>query len=268
MSILSTDKATHLRNRRTLTGAFTEHAIAEHASFLESLVGLMIQRFKEATDKAHGSAVLNLVDWLNWLTFDISGALWCRESFDSIRSGHTHPWVEISCNFGKGIALMTSISFSYPLNEALTFAVPKKSHGEDEKFLQRLSMQHKPKAQDHVGSIMAYNGEKGEVKIPKEEIEANITLLIFAGSETISSAMSAILSELLRRPAALRKAVEEVRSAFRSIEDITVAFVAKLEYLTAIIQEGIRMGRAAAIAVARVVPKEYATILGQLVPGG
>ena len=136
-----------------------------------------------------------------------------------------------------------------------------------EKFLQRLSMQHKPKAQDYVGSIMAYNEEKGEVKIPKEEIEANITFLIFAGSETISSAMSAILNELLRRPAVLRKAVEEVRSTFRSKVDIKVAFVAKFEYLTAIIQEGIRMGRAAAIAVARVVPKDGAMILGQLVSG-
>jgi cytochrome P450 len=276
MSIVSTDEATHLRNRRALTGAFTEHAIAEHASILEDLVGLMIQRLKEAADNAHGSTALNLVDWLNWLTFDISGALSFGESFDSIKSGRAHPWVAISCNFGKGIALMASINFFYPLNKVLKLAMPKKVmekmqyHKQlaHEKFLQRLSMQHKAKAQDYVGSIMAYNEEKGEVKIPKEEIEANMTLLIFAGSETTSSAMSAILTELLRSPVALKRATEEVRSAFQTEEDITVASTAKLGYLTAVIQEGIRMGPPAAIGIPRVVPKEGAIILGQSVPGG
>ncbi|KAF3044587.1 hypothetical protein E8E11_008894 [Didymella keratinophila] len=57
ISILSTDEATHLRNRRELTGAFTEHAVAEYATILEDLTGIMIQRFKEATDTAdHYSA--------------------------------------------------------------------------------------------------------------------------------------------------------------------------------------------------------------------
>lgn len=276
VSIVSTDEATHLRNRRALTGAFTEHAVAEHATILENLIGIMMQRFVKAADNAGGCATLNIVDWLNWLTFDISGALSFGESFDSVKSGSAHPWVEISCNFGKGIALMASINFFYPLNRILKFAMPKavieKMHYHKqlvhEKFLQRLSMEKKAKAQDYVGSIMAYNEEKGEVKIPKEEIEANMTLLIFAGSETTSSAMAAILTELLRNPSVLEKAKSEVRSAFESEQDITVASVPKLEYLTAVIQEGIRMGPPAGIGVPRVTPKEGARILGQLVPRG
>jgi cytochrome P450 len=276
MSIVSTDEATHLRNRRALTGAFTEHAVAEHAAVLEDLVGTMIERFMEATNNANNHAVLNIVDWLNWLAFDISGALSFGESFDSVKSGRAHPWVEISCNFGKGIALMASINFFYPLNRVLKLAMPKavmakmQYHKQlvHEKFLQRLDMEHKAKAQDYVGSIMAYNEEKGEVKIPKEEIEANMTLLIFAGSETTSSAMAAILTELLRNPDSLGKATKEVRSAFAFEEDITVARVSELEYLTAVIQEGIRMGPPAGIGVPRVAPKEGATILGQVIPGG
>ncbi|KAJ4986130.1 cytochrome P450 [Stagonosporopsis vannaccii] len=275
-SIVSTDEATHLKNKRALTGAFTEHAIAEHSSILEELIGLMIQRFKDAADSADKSTVLNIVNWFNWLTFDISGALSFGESFDSVQSGHAHPWVDISCNFGKGIALMASINFFYPLNKILQLAMPKsvmekmRYHKQlaHEKLLQRLSMEHKATAQDYVGSIMAYNEEKGEVKIPKEEIEANMTLLIFAGSETTSSAMSAIMTELLRSPSALSKATQEVRSSFNTEKEITVASVAKLDYLTAVIKEGIRMGPPAGIGVPRVVPEEGAMIMGKLVPGG
>ena len=276
ISIVSTDEATHLRNRRALTGAFTEHAIAENASILENLVGLMIQQFKRAANNADGSTVLDIVDWLNWLTFDISGALSFGESFGSIESGRAHPWVEITCSFGRGIALMASINFFYPLNKVLKLAMPRKImekmqyHKQlaHEKSIQRLSMQRKEKAQDYIGSIVAYNEEKGEVMIPKEEIEANMTLLIFAGSETTSSAMSAILTELLRNPAALKKATEEARSAFESEKDITVASTAKLEYLAAVIQEGIRMGPPAAVGLPRVVPKKGAIISNQYVPCG
>lgn len=275
-SIVSTDEATHLRNRRALTGAFTEHAITEHSSILEGLVELMMQRFQDAIDNAGTPAILDIVSWFNWLTFDISGALSFGESFNSIQSGRAHPWVDISCNFGKGIALMASINFFYPLNKILKLAMPKKVmekmqyHKQlaHEKLLQRLSMEHKANSQDYVGSIMAYNEEKGEVRIPKEEIEANMTLLIFAGSETTSSAMSAIMTELLRSPDALKKATEEIRSSFDTEKDITVASVAHLGYLTAVIKEGIRMGPPAGIGVPRVVPNGGAWILGDLVPVG
>lgn len=276
ISIVSTDEATHLRNRRALAGAFTEHAILENAPILENLVTLMIHQFKQAANNTDGSTVLNIVDWFNWLTFDISGALSFGESFGSIKSGRAHPWVEISCSFGRGIALMASINFFYPLNTVLKLAMPKKIMDKmqyhkqlaHEKTLQRMSVQFREKAQDYVGSIIMYNEEKGEVKIPKEEIEANMTLLIFAGSETTSSAMSAILTELLRNSAALKKATEEVRSVFVSEDDITVASTTKLEYLTAAIQEGIRMGPPAAVGFPRVVPKTGAIISNQYVPSG
>lgn len=275
-SIVSVDEATHLKNKRALAGAFTEHAIAEHAAVLEGLVGLMIERFRNATDKANGSAILNIGDWFNWLTFDISGTLSFGESFESVESGRAHPWVDISCNFGKGIALMASINFFYPLNKILKLAMPKnvmekmQYHKQlaHEKLLQRLSMEHKAKAQDYVGSIMAYNLEKGEIRVPEKEIEANMTLLIFAGSETTSSAMSAILTELLRSPDALMKATKEIRAVFAAEDEITVASTAKLEYLTATIQEGIRMGPPAGIGIPRVVQQGGAMIAGDFVPAG
>jgi cytochrome P450 len=42
ISIVSTDEPTHLRNRRALASAFTDHSIMEHAAILESLIGWMV----------------------------------------------------------------------------------------------------------------------------------------------------------------------------------------------------------------------------------
>lgn len=259
ISIVSTDEATHLRNRRALTGAFTEHAVTEHAFVLEDLTGMMLKNFRTSAENGRGRTPANLTDWFNFLTFDISGALSFGDSFDSVKNGCAHPWVEISCNFGKGIAIMASINFFSPLNKILKLAMPRKMMAQmeyhkqlsHEKFEQRLAMQHKNKSQDYVGSIAAYNEEKGEVKIPKEEIEANMTLLIFAGSETTSTAMTAVLTHLLQSPAALEKVQQEVRSTFQNEEEITVKGTAHLEYLDAVIQEGIRMGPPAPISQVR-----------------
>lgn len=275
VSIVSTNEETHLRNRRALTGAFTEHAISEHASALEELVGLMITRFKESIASAEGKAVVDLVDWTNFLTFDISGLLSYGASFSSVSHGRAHPWVEISCSFGKGIALMASINFFAPLNKALKYTMPKavmkkmEYHKQiaHEKFRQRLAMDDVGGRQDYVGSIMAYNAEKGEVKIPEEEIEANMTLLIFAGSETTSTALAAVLTQLLRAPAVLKKLEQEVRGAFESEGEIDIGSVARLEYLGAVIQEGIRMGPPASIGLPRVTQKEE-IVAGQQVPRG
>ncbi|CBX97259.1 hypothetical protein IAQ61_007329 [Plenodomus lingam] len=274
ISIVSTDEATHLRNRRALAGAFTEHAISEHMEIIGDLIQLMMLRFSDAA-KDGKPAVLDLADWFNFLTFDISGALSFGESFDSVASSKAHPWVAISCGFGKGIALMASINFFSPLNKLLKLAMPHsvmekmKYHKEisHQKLLQRLSMEHKTKTQDYVGSIMAYNKEKGEIKIPQDEIEANMTLLIFAGSETTSTAMTAIVNGLLQNPSCLEKVQREVREAFDSEEEITDAKTAKLQYLTAVIQEGIRMGPPAAIGLPRVTPARGSQICRKFVPG-
>jgi cytochrome P450 len=276
MSIVSTDEHTHLKNRRALAGAFTGHAIAEHAAVLESLIGLMMEKLKESVENEQGRTVANITDWFNFLTFDIGGALSFGESFDSVKNGQAHPWVEISTSFGKGLALMASINFFTPLNKLLKLTMPKKVMANmqyhkqlaHERFEQRLTMEHKSKAQDYVGSIVAYNEEKGETKIAKAEIEANMTVLIFAGSDTTSSAMAAILTQLLQNSDALTKVQEEVRSNFESEGDLTVASTAHLGYLTAVIQEGIRMGPPVAVSIPRVITKAGALISSKHVPAG
>jgi hypothetical protein len=242
---------------------------------LQSLIGLMMQRFREKTAEGKNRSIIDIVEWLNFLAFDISGKLTYGESFDCVENGRAHPWVEISCSFGKGLALMASVNFFSPLDRLLRYAMPGHMQKKmdyhiqlaRQKGLQRLAMGDVYGKQDYVGSIQQYNKEKGE-KIPQEEILENMSVIIFAGSETTSTAMASILNQLMRTPEALRKLKEEIRNAFSTEEDITISRTAKLEYLTAVIQEGLRLGPPPAIAIPRVIPKDGEVICGQWVPGG
>ena len=93
--IVSTDEAQHARHRRGITGAFTEHAIREHASLVESYVRLMVENFKQSITAGQGLAIVDMVDRSNFLTFDASGALAFGESFDCVKEWRAHPWVDI-----------------------------------------------------------------------------------------------------------------------------------------------------------------------------
>jgi cytochrome P450 len=93
-------------------------------------------------------------------------------------------------------------------------------------------------------------------------IEANAALLVFAGSKMTSITLASIINQLFQNTGALKKTTEEMHSTFQTEDAITPATVATLEYPTAIIQEGIRMGSPAAIGLPRVIPKEGARICG------
>lgn len=172
---------------------------------------------------------------------------------------------------------MASINFFSPLDKLLKLAIPasimqKMQYHQDlakNKVQQLLATrQDKTTSRGFVGSILQYNEDKGEIKIPDEEIQENMTLLVFAGSETTSSATASVLTQLLRHPEALGKVEDEIRRTFGVEEDITVDSVKSLEYLTAVIKEGLRMGPPAAITPTRVAPKDGELVCGKFVPGG
>ena len=54
-------------------GAFSDKAIKDQSPRIEEYVELMMQKFREKGE--NGSTVLDMVAWLNFVTFDISGDL-------------------------------------------------------------------------------------------------------------------------------------------------------------------------------------------------
>lgn len=274
-SIASVDVNAHTRIRRGLMGAFTEHAVNEHASMIESLVDLMIAKLTERATSSDDCATVDLVDWFNFLTFDIAGALSFGKSFESVQNGKAHPWVEITCTFGKGLALVASVNFFSPLDRLLAYTIPRTVREKmnyhkqlvHERFRQRLDREDKRTSPDFVGSVLQYNESKGSTRVTMEEMEANMMTLILAGSETTATVLAAATNALLRHPKVLEKVLGEVRSAFEVQQEITIATVGRLEYLTAVLQECLRLYPPAAVAIPRVIPKEGDIICEQWVPG-
>jgi cytochrome P450 len=88
------------------------------------------------------------------------------------------------------------------------------------------------------------------------------------GSETSSSALSAITYYLLMTPSALTKIKAEIRSTFKSESEINIAGVQSLKYTLAVIYEGLRLFPPLPGSMRRIVSPGGRQIAGHFIPEG
>ena len=93
-----------------------------------------------------------------------------------------------------------------------------------------------------------------------------MSVVILAGSETSATLLSGLIFHLLKNPDAYTKITREVRTAFSSEFEMNFMTVAKLPYLQACIEEGLRIYPPVPMSQPRITPDEGATINGRFVP--
>ena len=286
-TIMGADEGDHAVCRKAFMGGFSERSVRGQMGVLERHVGGWVGRLQGMFVET--GRTVDLKEWLNLLLFDVSGELSFGEvgGFGSVEGGKAHPWVEISYAFGKGFAMMASLNFlgltSGLGGRVLGYAIPKQVrermvyHAEltREKVREKMEVGLEGKRADFMDSVLRFNAgveadmEKGQRKdrvISEAELARNMSILVFAGSETSSSALSATLTYLLRDREVLAKLTKEIRDKFEREEDVKVSGLAELEYLNAVISEGMRLGPPVVIGVPRAVPKGGAMVCGRFVP--
>lgn len=99
-----------------------------------------------------------------------------------------------------------------------------------------------------------------------DTIASHTQLLVISGSEPIATALAATTYYLLKNPETLQTLQREVRGAFASDRKITGDATSRLEYLNAVIEEGLRLFPPSVVPLSRYSPG--ATIGGHYVPPG
>jgi cytochrome P450 len=264
-SIMGPDEEAHARMRRAFAHSFSEKSLRDQTPVIESYVDAFMKKIKY-------QKTVDLNQWFNFLTFDISGDLSFGESFDCIKNGKAHPWVEIAQDFGKGLALISSINQYPPFDRLLRYVIPKKimqrqlEHRQMSAAKARRRLSLDTNRPDFVTPTKKYSDTK--TSIADQEWVINMTILVFAGSETTASALSGITRQLVQNRGALHRLTSEIRGAFEDESQINITSTSNFPYLNAVINEGLRMCPPVVIGVPRVVPKGGDTICGQYVSGG
>ncbi|OCK76204.1 benzoate 4-monooxygenase cytochrome P450 [Lepidopterella palustris CBS 459.81] len=260
--------ADHTRMRRLIAHAFSEKALKEQEPIMQSYTDLLIKRLHDVGSSGN---TVDLRKWFHWTVFDLFGDLAYGENFGCLKEGKSHPWLEIigeSINAFMFIALARRI----PGLQRLIFAMlPKKKIEQAEwhtKFSSDLAdkrMAMVTDRPDFMSFLLKYNDEKG-LTVP--EIRSNSNVLMHGGSETTATFFAGTTWRLLKNPRTYQRLVDEIRGAFQSADEITLVKLGQLKYLTAVIEEGLRVYPPVPTNMPRMVPAEGAVIADKWVPGG
>ena len=125
-NLISASEQDHARFRRILAPAFSERSVYEQEAIVTEHADALIRSLKRLVthDSSQNTAVVDLLRWLNYTTFDIIGAFIWGSSFGCLEQGVSHPWIEVIAQF-KVALIAGAFKFYPPLDSILTFITPK-----------------------------------------------------------------------------------------------------------------------------------------------
>lgn len=234
----------HAAQRKALSHAFSAKALRFQEDLVHRYVDLWLSQLYKLGNG--GEKPVNITDAFDWLTFDIIGDLCFAEPFGAVEecSGY---WISVMLD----AVLVNNMVERMNEQPWLKWVIPRVWGAKWDTMVANREL-HWAKSKDKARRRM----EKGALEgrddffnhmIKRKQItdarslEGNGQTLIVAGSETTTTALTGTVWYLLANPSCLEQLKQEIRGAFKTREEITGDSTAKLEYLRAVIEEGLRL---------------------------
>ncbi|KAL9008298.1 MAG: hypothetical protein Q9173_006563 [Seirophora scorigena] len=271
-NFISANQLDHARFRKVLAPAFSEKSTQEYEKVIVKHVDTLVHNVHEEIE-TKGSRNIDILKLYHYVALDVVGEFIWSSSFGCL-AHHRYPhWLRATMQFK---ATMTRVAFRYypPADTILRLITPKVAFAPlmeiwsniEQRLSQRLEASNH--LSDIVSHIIVANEAPTDVYMSRTETEMNVLALVFAGSESVTTILAGATNYLLREPTKLERLVSEIRAAFKKEEEITGASVGRLSYLTAVLQETMRMCPTIPDGMRRVVPEGGATVAGKFLPGG
>jgi hypothetical protein len=108
--------------RKILSNAFSDSALRDQEQLIHKYCSFLITRLKDQIDGPNRGNV-NIVKWLNFVTFDITGDLSFGESFQALENGQDHYFFATifgAIKIGATLLLLNSYTISRVILNALS----------------------------------------------------------------------------------------------------------------------------------------------------
>ncbi|EMR71951.1 putative cytochrome p450 protein [Eutypa lata UCREL1] len=260
----------HARIKRQLNHGFSDKALQAQEGMFQGHADLFISRIHDVIES--GKKNLDMHQWYAWVTSDIMGDLVFGESFGCLEDSKDHRWISILIQQFTSVVTITSFRF---------FALPRKllQMYMPDRILERPREIHEY-AVEKVNKRISRDTErpdfmyymqrenKDNTQMSREEIDTTLSALVVAGGETTATFLSGITFCLVQHPEVLHKLENEVRTAFKSEDEINAVSTNKLVYFNACVKEGLRLTPAVPFGHPRTVPPGGDEVCGKRLPGG
>ncbi|KAJ2335600.1 hypothetical protein GGI00_001278 [Coemansia sp. RSA 2681] len=279
-SMFSTHSATLSDMRRRQIGpAFTHASLnAMEPTILECGIHAVKAKWDKAIAESTtpGSATVYYALHFSKTTFDIVGALAFGQRFNALRDDTAKiiDWVN-NANMLAVARMVSNNSPFIPIDLLTRHLIKSKDefvafgHAAAERRRQQLRMGEIEKPKDLLQILIDAQDPESKARMTASQVTSENLVIIIAGTDTTSLAMSWLLHYLMLYPEVYRKATAEVRSAFPRHHTITyVEGKARLPYIDACLYESMRIRAGTGFPLPRVVPEGGVTIQGHFLPAG
>ncbi|KAK1138450.1 hypothetical protein N8T08_002506 [Aspergillus melleus] len=265
-NLIACSETKHAQFRRILAPGFSERYAAEQEPFVQSYIDRLFAKLDERSD-------VDVVEWINYLAFDIIGDLTWGSSFGCLDGLTYHPWIQTVSQF-KAAIIVGGLKF-YPAVYSFLMAITPASALNEVMEMWKVTEQQvrnrvasgvtRP---DLVGTMLQSSKATGGEAMSPEEMEVNAMMIVAAGSESITTVITGVINHLLRDPKTHQTLVNILRSTFITEKEITASSLKNIPYLNGVLNEGMRLCPTIPDSMRRRVPAAGANIAGQFVSGG
>ena len=132
VSVLVDDEA-HARQRKLLSYGLSDRALREQEGLIMGFVNTLVDRLRGEIAKGRGggggesaATKVDIKEWMNYATFDITGELTFGESFNCLKDSELHPWIAIIFkSIKQGAYLIIAGQFPWAQKLLVTLIPPR-----------------------------------------------------------------------------------------------------------------------------------------------
>lgn len=264
-SLLTAGTAEHRRLRRIFAPAFTEKAIRAQEPILQRATTFLTQQVAKRQ-----SQTIDINKWINYTMFDINGELSLGESFHSVERDELHFWIKFTFESLRATSMVRFLREYRWLrifkSLLLTQEMINKIETHENTVRERIAKRIEAGAETKEDFMTYFMGHMEKGALTKEQILINAGIFIVAGGETSSVASSTLLYYLCKESEVYKELTSEIRNAFASEDEITIAATMKLAHLNLCLNEAMRIHAPAPELNPRRSPGDY--VGGYWVPEG
>jgi cytochrome P450 len=284
------DKHEHAIRRRKMAPAFSERALSEAERLVTIRAMTLAEQVGSLPDKAKQgdwTQAKNMGKWATYFGFDFISDLGYGKSFDMLEKEENRwipPVLRSASRFLYYVGYLPFIALVRPLmGTSIQDYIGGQSAADSLKFTnlansrlaERIALEERLKAggekstrKDTFHYLINSKDPVTDKSLTREELQADSALIIAAGADAMGLTLAATFFYLLHNSSALSKLTSEIRTAFMSPEEILNPKLGSLSYLSACIDETLRLCPPKPSTAPREVLRGGASIDDQHIPAG
>ena len=250
--------------------AFTSRTVMSQQSLLKSFVDRLISGLHE---KSQNGRAVNMTIWYDSFGLDVISDLTYGQPFNCLAAkGSPTPQTEIIASSLKASTWYRAIRrMPNPVQKIIHALLPKDVIRKRQMRIKYSAQKIHERMQRDVERPDVYYFISGSVdknKMSADEMVSSLSILMAAGSETTATTLAGCTYLLLRNPAVFQRLQQEIVQNFQTEEEITLNKLTSLRFLSAVIDESLRLYPPTPSTLPRRVPQQGAVISGKHIPGG